>query len=126
MVAPIPPNAENCSCAELETAMRAAPRQPAFVRMKAIHTMLRGFDHATVAGVFNVTRATLNRWIKNFNSRGIDGLIDVLQVHVYGDSRPGLGEVQEVIVAVVIRHDIGAAGIQAVGVVSGRPGGGIS
>lgn len=76
MVAAIWPNAENCSRAELETAMRAAPRQRAFVRMKAIHTMLRGFDHATVAGVFDVTRETLSRWIKNFNERGIDGLID--------------------------------------------------
>jgi transposase len=76
MVAPNWPNAENCSCAELETAMGAAPRQRAFVRMKAIHTMLRGFDHATVAGVFNITRETLNVWIKKFNARGIDGLID--------------------------------------------------
>lgn len=76
MVAAIVPNAENCSCVDLETAMRAAPRQQAFVRMKAMHTLLRGFAHATVAGVFNVTRETLNRWIKNFNARGIDGLID--------------------------------------------------
>ena len=76
MVALIWPNAHNCSLAELETAMHTAPRQPAFMRFKAIHTMLRGFDHATVAGVFDVTRETLNRWIKKFNQRGIDGLID--------------------------------------------------
>jgi transposase len=76
MVAAIWPNAENCSSAELETAMRAAPRQRSFVRMKAMHTLLRGFDHATVAGVFGVTRETLNEWIKNFNARGIDGLVD--------------------------------------------------
>ncbi len=56
--------------------MRAAPRQPAFVRMKAIHTLLRGIDHGTVATVFDVTRQTLARWIKKFNTRGIDGLID--------------------------------------------------
>jgi transposase len=62
--------------AELETAMGAAPRQRAFVRMQAIHTLLRGFDHATVAGVFAVTRETLNRWIRRFNQRGVDGLID--------------------------------------------------
>ena len=76
MVAPVWPNAENCSMAELEIAMRAAPRQPAFIRMKAIHTMLRGFDHATVAGVFDISRETLGRWIRSFNERGIDGLID--------------------------------------------------
>ena len=56
--------------------MHAAPRQHAFVRMKAIHTLLRGIDHATVAAVFDVTRETLNRWIKNFNDKGVDGLID--------------------------------------------------
>lgn len=76
MVAAIRPNPENCSRADLETAMRAAPRQRAFVRMKAIHTLLRGIDHATVAKVIDVTRETLNRWINNFNKRGIDGLID--------------------------------------------------
>jgi transposase len=76
MVAPIWPNAENCSSAELETAMRAAARPRAFVRMKAMHTLLRGFDHDTVAGVFNITRSTLNRWIRRFNEKGIDGLID--------------------------------------------------
>lgn len=76
MAAPICPNPENCSLAELETAMRAAPKQPAFVRMKALHTLLRGFDHATVAGVFDVSRETLNRWIHKFNARGLDGLID--------------------------------------------------
>jgi transposase len=76
MAAPIWPNAENCSLAELETAMRAAPTQRAFVRMKAIHTLLRGFNHAAVAGFIDVTRETLNQWIKNFNERGIDGLID--------------------------------------------------
>jgi transposase len=76
MAAPIWPNAENCSRVELETAMRAAPRQPAFIRMQAIEGLLRGLDHAAVAAFINVSRETLNRWIKNFNARGIDGLID--------------------------------------------------
>jgi transposase len=74
--APIRPNAENCSRAELETAMRAAPTQRSFVRMKAIHTLLRGVDHAAVARFLDITRQTLNQWIKKFNQRGIDGLID--------------------------------------------------
>jgi transposase len=76
MVAPNWPNTENCSFAELEVAIRASPRKQAFVRMKAIQIMLRGFDHAIVAGVFGITRATLNGWIGKFNARGIDGLID--------------------------------------------------
>jgi transposase len=76
MVAAIWPNAENCSRAELETAMRAAPRQAAFARMQAIHSLLRGLNHAAVAAFVNVRRETLNRWIKKFNARGVDGLID--------------------------------------------------
>jgi transposase len=77
MTALIWPNAENCSQSELEVAMNASPTQHGFVRMKAIHTMMRGFDHTTVAGVFDITRPTLNQWIKRFNERGVDGLIDV-------------------------------------------------
>ena len=88
MVAPNWPNAENCTSAELETAMRAAPRQRAFVRMQAIQTLLRGFDHATVAGVFSVTRETLNRWVKRFNERGIDGLIDAPRSGRPADIKP--------------------------------------
>ena len=76
MVAAIWPNAENCSLAELETAMHAAPRQPAFVRIKVIHTLLRGIEHAAVAAAYDITRETLARWIRKFNERGIDGLID--------------------------------------------------
>lgn len=76
MVAPVWPNAENCTMAELETAMRAAPRQRAFIRMKTIHTLLRGIDHASVAAVMDISRETLGRWIHAFNERGIDGLID--------------------------------------------------
>ena len=76
MAAPIWPNPHNCSKQELEVAMRAAPKQRAFVRMKVIHTLLRGLDHPPVAKVFAVSRKTLTRWIRNFNAKGIDGLID--------------------------------------------------
>lgn len=76
MVAPIQPNAENCSLAELETAMRAAPTQQAYQRFQALELMFRGYTHVQVADIVRKTRATLNDWIKRFNARGIDGLID--------------------------------------------------
>ena len=76
VTARIKPNAENCTLAELETAMRAAPRQRAFVRIKAIHSLLRGIEHATVAADVDISSQTLTEWVKNFNARGIDGLID--------------------------------------------------
>ena len=69
MATPIWPNPHNCSMQELEVAMRAVPKQHAFVRMKVIHTLLRGFDHPTVARVFDVSRKTLTRWIRSFNEK---------------------------------------------------------
>jgi transposase len=70
------PNAENCSLAELETAMKCSPRLPAFVRMQAIRALLTGFTHQQVADLSQKTRGTIVGWVKRFNESGIDGLID--------------------------------------------------
>lgn len=70
------PNAENCTLAELETAMKATPRQRSFVRLQAIRALLLGFDHDSVAKLHNVTRDTIVHWIGRFNAAGIDGLIE--------------------------------------------------
>ena len=73
---PLQPNAENCSQSDLETAMKAAPMQQAYIRMMAIRTLLLGFDREQVAAIHQVSDETLRRWILAFNDRGIDGLID--------------------------------------------------
>ena len=73
---PLLPNAENCSCTELNTAAKAAPTQSGFVRMTAIRKLLEGWNPQTVAAFYDVTRQTLRNWITSFNERGIDGLID--------------------------------------------------
>jgi transposase len=70
------PNPENCSLAELETAMKATPHQRSFVRLQALRALLLGFDHDSVAKLYNVTRDTIVHWIGRFNHRGIDGLIE--------------------------------------------------
>ena len=70
------PNAENCSLDELETAMKCAPKQPAFVRMQAIHALIRGYTHEQVADIFLKSRRTITEWVRRFNESGIDGLID--------------------------------------------------
>ena len=70
------PNAENCSLEELETAMEAAPRKQDYLRIQAIRWILLGFDHDSVRELANVHRDTITEWIKRFNARGIDGLID--------------------------------------------------
>jgi transposase len=70
------PQGEQCSLAELETAMRCTPTQVASERMRAIRALLLGKAAQDVADIFQVSLHTLYRWIVSFNARGIDGLID--------------------------------------------------
>ena len=79
--APITPNPENCSLAELEAALKAAPTQRSCHRLQAIKALLIGIDPAQVAQFYAIDRDTLTLWIKAFNAQGIDGLIE--------KSRPG-------------------------------------
>jgi len=73
---PLQPNPENCSIAELETAIRAAPSRASTRRMQALKGLLLGIAHGAVAKLYSVSRQTLLVWIKAFNQQGIDGLIE--------------------------------------------------
>lgn len=70
------PNAENCSLAELETALKAARSSRSRDRLMAIRTLILGYTHEDVASIFNVWPRTIQRWVSRFNARGIDGLIE--------------------------------------------------
>lgn len=70
------PNAENCSLAELEIALKAARSSRSRDRLMAIRTLILGYTHNDVASIFNVSLRTIQRWISRFNARGIDGLIE--------------------------------------------------
>ena len=72
----IKPNAENCSMAELETAMLGARSGRSRDRMRAIRALILGQSEEVVAVVFAVSPRTLERWVGRFNRWGIDGLID--------------------------------------------------
>lgn len=72
----VKPNAENCSLAELETAMRAARNPRSRERMRAIRALILGQREEDVALIFEISRRTLERWVARFNRWGIDGLID--------------------------------------------------
>lgn len=76
MAAPVWPNPDTCTLAELETAMKATPHQRSFVRMQAMRALLVGIDHDTVAAMANVVRHTINDWTRRFNAGGIDALIE--------------------------------------------------
>jgi len=74
---PLMPNAENCSLAELEIAMGAAPTQKAFVRLSCIRALPLGqVAKEHVCQLYLVKLNTLNGWIRRFNASGIDGLLD--------------------------------------------------
>lgn len=70
------PNLENCSLAELETALGAAATGVSRDRLRAIRALALGHDFVQVADIFEVCERTLERWVERFNRRGIDGLID--------------------------------------------------
>lgn len=70
------PNAENASLAELETAAKCAPTQRAHIRMRAIIALVMDFPRPAVAQLFGVSERAVRRWIRAFNERGIDALID--------------------------------------------------
>jgi len=70
------PNAENCSLAELETAMRAAASPRSRDRMRAIRALILGEAWEGLVRIFEIDDRTLRRWVRRFNGSGIDGLVD--------------------------------------------------
>lgn len=70
------PNPENVSEEALLIAMKASPRQRGFVRMMAIHRLMKGFEFELVASFFDITTRTLSSWVQRFNNSGVDGLLD--------------------------------------------------
>jgi len=72
----IMPNGENCTVAELDTAIKAAVLPRSRNRLQAIKALLIGIDPDSLTRLYNISRDTLTAWIKAFNTQGIDGLID--------------------------------------------------
>ncbi len=70
------PNAENCSIEELDVAIGATASKKTYRRLYAIKSLVIGVDHDTVAELFDVTRRSLSEWVRRFNARGIDGLLE--------------------------------------------------
>jgi len=70
------PNLENCSLAELEVAANAAPSRRSHNRLMAIRALALNIAPEQVAALYSVSPRSLNNWIRWFNQRGIDGLIE--------------------------------------------------
>ena len=70
------PNAENCSLAELEIALRSARSSRSRDRLTAIRALILGHSHKDISSIFDVSIRTIQRWVSRFNARGIDGLVE--------------------------------------------------
>ncbi|MGI6350087.1 MAG: hypothetical protein ACOX6M_00145 [Armatimonadota bacterium] len=57
MPMPLMPNAENCTLAELDVAIRCSKRQQDAFRMQAIKALLLGVTRSVVAELFAVARS---------------------------------------------------------------------
>lgn len=61
---------------DLEIAANATPGRRNYVRMMAIKALILGVSHEQVAALFDVSLDSVSRWVRWFNQRGIDGLIE--------------------------------------------------
>jgi len=73
---PARPNPENCSRDELRTAALATPTRASYDRMMAIQMLLANVSVEQVAAAYRKLDRTIRNWIRRFNERGIDGLIE--------------------------------------------------
>ncbi len=69
-------NWENCSLAELEAAINCAPTKRSHRRLLAMKLLYSGVSYEIAHKTFRITSRTLFSWIKSFNEKGIDGLIE--------------------------------------------------
>lgn len=72
----IMPNPENASLQELDVAARAAANSREHDRLMAIKALIMGANRSFVTRLHNIAPRTMLNWIRRFNARGVDGLID--------------------------------------------------
>jgi transposase len=61
--------------------MKCTPREQDALRFRALRALWIGETAASVSAIFQVTEKTLYTWVRNFNTFGIEGLLE--------DKRPG-------------------------------------
>jgi transposase len=70
----IAPNFENCSLEQIQSAEKNSTSNKAARRLQSLRLLFQGRTYEDVLAVAAVTPRTLSRWIKRFNTYGIDGL----------------------------------------------------
>ena len=69
-------NLENATLEEVERARRCGLTQAAYRRLFAMELIYRGFKREEVGRILDVSSRTMQRLIRCFNERGIDGVIE--------------------------------------------------
>lgn len=69
-------NFENAPHEEIEVAMKCGLTRRAYTEMQGIELMDRGYKRAEVEKILSVSTRTMQRWIREFNTLGIDGVIE--------------------------------------------------
>ena len=75
-IARILPNPENGKPEELEIAIKCASSQRSRVRLLAMKALMMDLKFEVVAKLFGVSERTIVRWVKAWNEKGIDGVIE--------------------------------------------------
>lgn len=70
------PNPENASPDDLAVAIRCSRSERDCCRFHAIKALILGFSREQVLRLYELKETTLKSWIRRFNARGIDGLIE--------------------------------------------------
>lgn len=70
------PNPDNISPDDLQTVIACTPHQQSHDRLLALKALLLGISQEAVAAIHGVSRRTVQRWIRDFNRSGVDGLIE--------------------------------------------------
>ena len=67
-------NLENCTLEEIQVAQNCAPTKEGFKIFFALEFLYKGSSLKDTANHFNVSIRTVQRWVKQFNDRGIEAL----------------------------------------------------
>ena len=70
------PNPENASLDDLAAVIRCSRSERDCRRFHAIKALILGFTREQVLRLYEIKETTLKSWIRRFNARGIDGLIE--------------------------------------------------
>lgn len=70
------PNLENSSFADLKSGMRSSASRQEYKRLHTISMFYQGIDYDLIVKLSYVSLRSVQKWIRAFNARGIDGLLD--------------------------------------------------